>query len=639
MVASTAMNPTSASQPSSRTSSTPASTSTLRPRTARLISSSDDELGDFSTRPSPRLASPRDSPFVSRSGSPAIPSKYPSRTSPADRPRRSLPRKEPSLLDSLGGSWTAIQGLASNVLGGEVPRNGRSGVAAGKRPAASLHRRAVDGTRSPGWGISSSAASIIAAGSSDEHGAKVRDAKRKDLLRANGQVYPDIGGNFKRRTSDDASASGSVDATAEEEGDALVYVHHVQVADTMAGVALRYNCEVPVIRKANRMWPNDHIQVQKTIVLPVDACGVKGKLCDAPNAAQVEKEEDLLGDDTEALSMYEGVISPFSSTTSNNQPSRSSQEPSSTESQNASPSVNSTNAEVPPWKHDSWVLLPGFSTPIEIARLPRRHLGFFPRARRKSNTYSDLGTNTPKTSLDFSRTASSPASTSKVAASPRTSVNTNRSSLAPPSSSSSRRRSNSQPFVSLLHGPGGVGTLDRTAMVPGPAQDPLNRILGPHLPNVEPPAYQTVYTPWLTPAEGDLDELISVNNYRRRGVGVEGWAGMEWQDVGGAIENWIRRTAKKAATALESSSSGATKDKGAAAVGAGSGLGDLIELVDSFEAVDEGQEESGQGNLLYMGLGGSSCMGSSGSAVGSEGRDGVRGRSMGRSMGKSGKAD
>jgi hypothetical protein len=424
----------------------------------------------------------------------------------------------------------------------------------------------------------------------------------------------------------------------EEEGDALVYVHHVQAADTMAGVSLKYNCEVPVIRKANRMWPNDPIQVQKMIVLPIDACGVKGKLCAAPNEVQVEKEEDSLGDDIEALSIHESEVSPFSSTASNSQRSKFSQEPSSTESHNPSSSANSSNADELPWKHDSWVLLPGFSTPVEIARLPRRHLGFFPRARRKSNTYSDLGTSTPKTSLDFSRTASSPASTPKVAASPRTNVNTNRSSLAPPTSSS-RLRSNSQSFASLLHGPGGVGTLDRRAMVPGPGQDPLNRILGPHLPNVEPPAYQTVYTPWLTPAEGDLDELISLNNYRQKGVGGGGSTGMEWQDVGGAIEKWIRRTAKKAATALEASSSSAAKDKGAAAVGAGSGLGDLIELVDSIEAVDGGQEESDQGNLLYMGLGGSSCMGSSGAAVGSEGRVGIRDRSMGRSTEKSGKVD
>jgi len=148
-----------------------------------------------------------------------------------------------------------------------------------------------------------------------------------------------------------------------------------------------------------------------------------------------------------------------------------------------------------------------------------------------------------------------------------------------------------------------------------------------------------VYTPWLTPAEGDLDELISFNNYRQKSVGGGGSAGMEWQDVGGAIEKWIRRTAKKAATALEASSSSAAKDKGAAAVGAGSGAGDLIELVDSFEAVDGGQQESEQGNLLYMGLGGSSCMGSSGAAVGSQGRDGIKDKSRGRSREKSGKVD
>ena len=114
---------------------------------------------------------------------------------------------------------------------------------------------------------------------------------------------------------------------------------------------------------------------------------------------------------------------------------------------------------------------------------------------------------------------------------------------------------------------------------------------------------------------------------------------MEWQDVGGAIEKWIRRTAKKAATALEASSGSAAKDKGGDAVGAGSGLGDLIELVDSFEVIDEGQEESEQGNPLHMGLGGSSSVGSSGVAVRGEGRHGIRGRSRGRSSEKRGKVD
>lgn len=440
------------------------------------------------------------------------------------------------------------------------------------------------------------------------------------MLRANGQIYPDTIGNFKRRTSDDASFSGTLGMSAEQEGDALVYLHRVQPSDTMIGVALKYNCQAPVIRKANRMWPNDPIQLRKTIVLPVDACGIKGRPCSGPT---VREEVDLLGDETETLSMHESASS-VSSTSAPNGWNRSS--PQQNTQSPDHPSSISSSAEEPPWKHDSWVMLPGFPAPTEIARLPRRDLGFFPRARRKSNAYSDIGT--PKTSFDFSRTASSPASTPKAVPSPRPSFNSKRPSF------TSRGRSNSQSLASLLQGPGGVGTLDRTTRIPGPAQDSLNRILGPHLPNVEPPAYQTVYTPWLTPSEDALDDLISFNNYRQKGVGGGGSAGMEWQDVGGAIEKWIRKTARKAATALEASSNnGKGSDVAMQAMSAGSGVGDLIELVDSLE-IGEGNE--GPNNLLHMGT---NNIGSSGLAVGGEARDGIRDRSRGRSNSKASKVD
>lgn len=622
-------NPTASS---SRTSSTPAASSTLRPRTARLISGLDDETSSIGTSTagastSVRVASPRDSPFGSRSGSPAIPSRYPSRTSPADRPRTAGPQNKNnasgssgSLLGSFGGSWSALQGLASNVLGSDA---GSNGIAAGKRKAepTTIHRRTASSSPAPSnWGISSSTASIIAAGSKEDHISKVREAKRKDMLRANGQIYPDTVGNFKRRTSDDASFPGVVGMATEEHGDALVYVHQVHASDTIAGVAVKYNCQASIIRKANRMWLNDPIQVRRTIVLPVDACGIKGRPCSSPT---VQEEVDILGDETEALSMYESPSAVSSTSARNGWHQSSDQE--NTRPPEAASSVSSS-AEEPPWKHDSWVMLPGFPAPTEIARLPRRDLGFFPRARRKSNTYSDIGT--PKTSFDIPRTASSPASTPKAVPSPRPSFNSKRPSF------TSRGRSNSQSLASLLQGPGGVGTLDRTTRIPGPAPDSLNRILGPHLPNVEPPPYQTVYTPWLTPSDDSLDDLISFNNYRQKGIAGGGSTGMEWQDVGGAIEKWIRKTARKAATALETSSNNAKgKNVAMQAMSTGTGEGDLIELVDSFE-IGEGNEDSD--NLLHMGA---NSVGSSGLALSGEARDGIRGRSRGRSSSKGSKID
>lgn len=110
---------------------------------------------------------------------------------------------------------------------------------------------------------------------------------------------------------------------------------------------------------------------------------------------------------------------------------------------------------------------------------------------------------------------------------------------------------------------------------------------------------------------------------------------MEWQDVGGAIEKWIRRAARKAATALEASSggNGRAREIGVQAMGAGSGVGDLIELVDSFEIGDGAGEGDGVVGV-GEGSGGSSAL-----AVGGEGGGGIRGRSRGRAGSKGVKGD
>ncbi|KAF3082535.1 hypothetical protein TWF569_005052 [Orbilia oligospora] len=56
----------------------------------------------------------------------------------------------------------------------------------------------------------------------------------------------------------------------------LVYIHKVQTTDTMAGVLLAYDIEPDVVRKANRLWPNDSIQMRSQLYLPVGECAVKG---------------------------------------------------------------------------------------------------------------------------------------------------------------------------------------------------------------------------------------------------------------------------------------------------------------------------------------------------------------------------
>ncbi|KAK6509926.1 hypothetical protein TWF481_004649 [Arthrobotrys musiformis] len=56
----------------------------------------------------------------------------------------------------------------------------------------------------------------------------------------------------------------------------LVYIHKVQPTDTLAGVLLAYDIEAGVLRRANRLWPNDSIQMRSQLYLPVSECAVKG---------------------------------------------------------------------------------------------------------------------------------------------------------------------------------------------------------------------------------------------------------------------------------------------------------------------------------------------------------------------------
>ncbi|KAK6337700.1 hypothetical protein TWF696_001183 [Orbilia brochopaga] len=78
----------------------------------------------------------------------------------------------------------------------------------------------------------------------------------------------------KRRSSlsSDTRATGR----GSECDDVLVYVHNVQPTDTLARVLLIYDIDPEALRKANRLWPNDNIQMRSQLYLPVNDCAVKG---------------------------------------------------------------------------------------------------------------------------------------------------------------------------------------------------------------------------------------------------------------------------------------------------------------------------------------------------------------------------
>jgi hypothetical protein len=192
-------------------------------------------------------------------------------------------------------------------------------------------------------------------------------------------------------------------------------------------------------------------------------------------------------------------------------------------------SVVSSGAEEQPWKHDSWVLLPNDKRPTQLGRMPRRALGFFPPARRKSIAYSDAST--PRASVDLPRssTSTNPVTISPARpARPRTSSN-----LSSVSTHSRQRNASGNGWG--LHGPGGVGTLGRNVRSPGPAQDGLNKKFAQYLPNMAPPPGQEYFTPW---AASLLDQDSGVSHqYGGSGaITPLNGTGVDLQEIGGAIE-------------------------------------------------------------------------------------------------------
>ena len=95
----------------------------------------------------------------------------------------------------------------------------------------------------------------------------VRAMKRKDLLSAEEHLVADSVGRIKRRNSDDLTSS-SAPPGENQDRDALVYIHKVRPQDTLAGITIKFNCQPAILRKANRMWPNDSVQMKDYLVLP-----------------------------------------------------------------------------------------------------------------------------------------------------------------------------------------------------------------------------------------------------------------------------------------------------------------------------------------------------------------------------------
>ena len=321
-------------------------------------------------------------------------------------------------------------------------------------------------------------------------------AMKRETLLASGHITPDVSGRYKRRDSEEINHT-SASPGVQDDMDALVYLHKVKPEDTLAGVTIRYSCQPNVFRQANRLWPNDSIQVRKTVILPVDACGVKGR------KIQVPLEHSSDGHTEEIMPTPTAFQSPWADL---HDSPKEKGTPQSSIPTSPSLSISLSNPEEPPWKHDSWVMIDGFPDAVEIVRLTYKRLAYFPRSRRKSLTFSDI--ETPPASLDLPR---------------------GRYQSSPPRVQTSKPRSSSGCYLThQLQGPGGVGTMGRDVRIPGPAQDGLNKLFATHLPGLAP-----------------RKSFESTNSSSSHGNG-----GIE--NVGGVIEGWMRKLATKAANSIQS---------------------------------------------------------------------------------------
>ncbi|KAJ5373752.1 hypothetical protein N7517_005758 [Penicillium concentricum] len=563
-----------ASPSSNALSASTTSTSTIRSRPRRLVSFMDDEddnnvTNSYQDDPQPfssglsttlapsergttrsRGATP--SPLSSRGASP-LPMKHPSRaTESINRGTRSGPTSFPwsgsskasssgGAADFLDSSWSSLQSLASSVLGSDAGRVAPNNVAkTHTRRKPSRSDVYIKSTPRSAWGPSAPTAPQFGTGTKEERQALVQAKKREALLLADSDPIASRTLPHKRRDSGDISYQAF---EPEHDEDALAYIHKVQPTDTITGVTIKYGCQAAVFRKANGFWPNDNIQSRNTVLLPVDACSVKGR--------PVPKEPiDLLSNNDEDPS--DSSIAPIAASTDDT----------STEQGTSATAAGVDGNHA--WKHESWVHMDGFPGLVQIGRVPRRALGFFPRTRRKSISYSDAEP------PDFYRETITPPSPtgsppppSSFGILPRTRPNGDQPN--PKTTHPARPRHRRQRSSIQLSGTG-VGTLDPTSTGPGPALDGFTRFFAQHIPNL------ALAQPPDNSREASFDSLSTVTSNASTGL----------ENIGGAFEGWVRKVATRAKAGINELQQGPPTQQGSSRGRNMWRMDDLIELDDGM---------------------------------------------------------
>lgn len=460
-----------------------------RPRNRRLGTG-----GDASSRSTSLLrASP--SPSPSRGASPIPPTRIgpSSRSSSRAAPSRANTADSSTFGKSwLDGQWTpswaSVQEFATSLIsGGDTYGDANDRYGRGTSQGTSLHRASIGTLRNnqpTAWGPEPPGSSRpriedIAAGTLADREAAYRARKTASVLESHDGVNGglDVAGKYKRRNSDEDSRNNANDQEVEDQ---LVYVHHVHATDTYAGIILKYRCQEDAFRKANGLWSRDNIQVRKWLALPVDACELKGRPCEGPSC--YTKEVDLL------------ATTP--STTPGSPPGKRVAQPLYddffTSSQNGITTEGLKADEEKPWTHVRWVQLDNCRDPVEIARVSRKAMGYFPPRRKKSlHTVSTLSTprgsfDVPSVSLssDIVESPESLSSRRQSLLANRPHISSVYASSAPTPSRSRVGSGNDDVRPAWMRRPGGVGTLSRNVRAPGPEKDYLNSWTKKHLPGL-----------------------------------------------------------------------------------------------------------------------------------------------------------
>ncbi|KAH6607883.1 hypothetical protein Trco_004196 [Trichoderma cornu-damae] len=367
------------------------------------------------------------------------------RSAPNAKSKESTPGLGQVLGDSWSQSWSSVQGFAASLLSvsegsGSMPRP-RSDFQSEDDFPSSLWNRVPPSTggvagKSPLPGNTpvlpgQRTANRVATGSSDERDAALKTAKRASILENNPGPSGGLNnsGKYKRRTSDEIASENS------QPEEYFVYVHKVLPTDTYAGIILRYKCMEDAFRKANGLWSRDSIQVRKWVIIPVDACEVRGRPCDPKPSSERAAQED-----------------------------------------------ESAEREIMPWLHVKWVMIDSLPEPVEIGRIARQTMGYFPPRRKKTGRAISFSS-TPRESFEASTTV--PDQIEQPPSGRQSSADDQPLPLGRRESSHNHGDDEAPDMRPMwMRRPGGVGSMGRNIRAPGPDKDYLNSWAKKHIPGL-----------------------------------------------------------------------------------------------------------------------------------------------------------